>query len=181
MGKSSGLGMFVCSSKKHAFLSVYVDDFKMAGKAENLAGLWAALKTKVDLDPPSPMNHQVYLGCNQHGAPPITHLINEKQDMFRQLITAKVDQSVAEGDLLQADRVQSSEVFNLSSQVHELPPSSILIKDVKAWSYEMIGHTEKSVEAYCKLANASKVKLKAFETPCVDDSQLSQADHKPVG
>ena len=46
--------------EKQAFLSVYVDDFKMAGKAENLAGLWAAVKTKVDLDPPSPMSHQVY-------------------------------------------------------------------------------------------------------------------------
>ena len=166
--------------EKQAFLSVYVDDFKMAGKAENLAGLWAALKTKVDLDPPSPMNHQVYLGCNQHDVPPITHLINEKQNMFRQLITAKVDQSKAEGDLLQVDCVESSEVLNLSSQVHELPPSSIPIKDVKAWNYEMIGHTEKSVEAYCKVANVGD-KLKALETPCIDDSQLSRADHEAVG
>ena len=143
MGKSSGLGMLcLFTVENKPFLSVYVDDVKVAGKAENLAGLWAALKTKVDLDPPSPMNHQVYLDCTQHDVPPITRLTNKKQDMFRQLITAQVDQSTAEGDLLQADCVQSSEVFNLSSQVHELLPSSIPINNVKAWSYEMIGHTE---------------------------------------
>ena len=53
--------------------------------------------------------------------------------------------------------------------------------DGKAWNYEMIGHSEKSVEAYCKPANVNKDKLRAFETPCIDDSQLSQADHEAVG
>ena len=39
-GKSAKLGMSVCSSKKGLFLSVYVDNIKMAGKRQNVAPMW---------------------------------------------------------------------------------------------------------------------------------------------
>ena len=178
--------LFVHYEKK-AFLSVYVDDFKMAGRADNLEGLWKDISTQIDLDPPSPMNHQVYLGCNQHDVPPIPHLINDKQFMFKKLITAKVDSEETDGggDLDQVHNAQSTlsndSMYSMLSQTHELPPSTIPLNEVRAWNYEMIGHTEKAVEAYCKLANVSIDKLRPFETPCIDDAQLSQVDHEAVG
>ena len=44
-------------------LSIYVDDFKLSGPAENLAKGWALLKKVIDLDKPTPAG--LYLGCQQ--------------------------------------------------------------------------------------------------------------------
>ena len=57
--------LFVHREKK-LFLSVYVDDFKMAGCKANLGKMWDQLRTKLDLDPPTKFNDKVYLGCCQH-------------------------------------------------------------------------------------------------------------------
>ena len=53
MGKSTQLGMPVCSSKKQGlFLSVSVDDTKMAGKKQNIAPMWKKfLKTWILMNP----------------------------------------------------------------------------------------------------------------------------------
>ena len=48
------------------YLSVYVDDFKLAGKKENIPKTWAALKQFLNLDPPTPFHNSVYLGCCQY-------------------------------------------------------------------------------------------------------------------
>ena len=47
------------------FLSVYVDDFKMAGRKESLAPMWAKLGKHLDLAPPTPFDENVYLGCGR--------------------------------------------------------------------------------------------------------------------
>ena len=48
------------------FLSVYVDDFKMAGIKRNLAPMWARLRDELDLDPSVPLDNSTYLGCRQN-------------------------------------------------------------------------------------------------------------------
>ena len=45
-------------------LSIYVDDFKLAGPKENLAKGWALLKEVIELDEPELAG--LYLGCQQH-------------------------------------------------------------------------------------------------------------------
>ena len=42
-------------------LTVYVDDFKMAGPKENLAKGWEIVSQRLQMDPPTPMGQ--YLGC----------------------------------------------------------------------------------------------------------------------
>ena len=55
------------------FLSVYVDDFKMAGLTRNLPSAWKLLiDAGLILDPPEPLG--LYLGCAQH---PVTLTQNE--------------------------------------------------------------------------------------------------------
>jgi hypothetical protein len=44
-------------------LSIYVDDFKLAGPRENLAKGWTLLRSRVELDTPGPLG--LYLGCQQ--------------------------------------------------------------------------------------------------------------------
>ena len=50
---------------KQLLCSVYVDDFKMAGKAENLAPMWKAIGKYLDLEPPTKLVDNNYLGCAQ--------------------------------------------------------------------------------------------------------------------
>ena len=62
-----------CLYKHHEqqlFLSVYVDDFKMCGKERNLAPMWTKLGKYLDLEPPTPLHGNVYLGCGQSNVTP---------------------------------------------------------------------------------------------------------------
>ena len=51
--------------EKGLFLSVYVDDIKLAGKKQNLDPMWKLLNKEVDLGEPSSFLDHVYLGCTQ--------------------------------------------------------------------------------------------------------------------
>ena len=72
--------------KNQVFLSVYVDDFKLAGKRENLAPTWAALRKHIDFDDPVKMTENTYLGCSQHDVEPIPAFIEHNQTLFRDLL-----------------------------------------------------------------------------------------------
>ena len=56
--------------KEQLFLSVYVDDYKMAGNAENVKTMWEKLRTKIDLDDDLPLHDTVYLGNKQYEIEP---------------------------------------------------------------------------------------------------------------
>ena len=51
--------------KQSVFLSVFVDDIKMAGKMQKMAPMWKKLMKDVDLDEPTSFLDHVYLGCTQ--------------------------------------------------------------------------------------------------------------------
>ena len=101
------------------FLSVYVDDFKMVGKLENIPKMWKTMRKEVDLEPETELSDNVYLGCNQRLTKPDQHSLHEKNELFKKLTThEKVD---AEGDLSAAgDRSSSQE-----AQEKESPKRSI--------------------------------------------------------
>ena len=50
---------------KGLFLSVYVDDIKLAGKKQNLDPMWNVLNKEVDLGEATSFLDHVYLGCTQ--------------------------------------------------------------------------------------------------------------------
>ena len=47
------------------FLSVYVDDIKLAGKKQNIDPMWKVLNKAVDFGEPTSFHDHVYLGCTQ--------------------------------------------------------------------------------------------------------------------
>ena len=51
--------------KKGLFLSVYVDDIKLAGKKQNLDPMWKLLNKEVDLGEPTSFLDHVHLGFTQ--------------------------------------------------------------------------------------------------------------------
>ena len=51
--------------EKGLFLSVYVEDIKLAGKKHNIDPMWKVLNKEVDLGEPTSFLDHVYLGCTQ--------------------------------------------------------------------------------------------------------------------
>ena len=58
----------------------------MAGRKQNLALMWAALRAEgLDLEPPVPLNESVYLGCSQVEILPDPVIISGKRETFNRL------------------------------------------------------------------------------------------------
>ena len=77
---------FYFHGAKQLFLSCYVDDFRMAGKKENVAPMWDSLRKEgIDLGPPVPLKQNVYLGCGQKVIEPNMALISQKREMFQRI------------------------------------------------------------------------------------------------
>ena len=55
----------VVHREKGLFLSVYVDDIKLAGKKHNIDPMWKRLNKEVDLGEPTSFLDHVYFGCTQ--------------------------------------------------------------------------------------------------------------------
>ena len=74
---------FVHRKKQGIFLSVYVDDIKMAGKKQNMAPMWKTSMKLVDLDEPTSFLDHVYLSCTQRECKPNDLIIKRAQRSVR--------------------------------------------------------------------------------------------------
>ena len=132
-------------------LSVYVDDFKLVGKSQNLEKGWKLITgSGLVLDPPTPLGD--YLGCGQF---PI-HIPPE--EARRRLENVH-------------PLMQDIEGF---SEVKTGMP-------VRAIRYNMFGFFRQCVEVYCELAKIDVNTLKKVATPSLDDHQLNPEDFEQEG
>ena len=142
-------------AEKKLFLSVYVDDFKMAGKAEHVSDMWKDLgehgRGKLILDEPTTLCGNVYLGSEQIEVDNDWKMINEKTDLFKKLV------GIDDKDKVYYDG------------------------KVISWEYSMRGHQDQSVERYCELGKVDRSTLKPVATPCIDDHQLNPSDFEVQG
>jgi len=132
-------------------LSVYVDDFKLVGKAENLKQGWDLITNSgLVLDPPTPLGD--YLGCGQFPVhiPPAE--AQRRLDQVRPLLQDVEGQS----------EVKTG-------------------KPVQAIRYNMFGFFRQCVEVYCELANVKPESLRKVATPGMDDHQLKPEDFEVEG
>ena len=74
--------------KKGLFLSVYVDDIKLAGKKQNLDPMWKVLNKEVDLGEPTSFLDHVYLGCTQRQCEVSQDIVDNYRTMFESRISA---------------------------------------------------------------------------------------------
>ena len=75
--KVKGWECLYVHQERQLFLSIYVDDFKMAGNKNNLKSMWKQLTTKLDLEEPVPLNGNVYLGpALPSGTATVARIIN---------------------------------------------------------------------------------------------------------
>ena len=139
--------------EKGLFLSVYVDDIKLAGKKQNLDPMWKALMQEVELGEPTSFLDHVYLGCTQRQCQTSKDTVDNYRTMFESRIFAGA-----------TEKIPCSENLRISS-----------------WSYDLAGHAKKCVERYCELANKTTQQLYKVSTPCIDDHHFKEEEMKSVG
>ena len=133
------------------FLSVYVDDIKLAGK--NIDPMLKVLNEEIDLGEPTSFLDHVYLGCTQRQCQLSKDIVDNYRTMFESRISA--------------------------GGTEKLPfPQNLRIS---SWSFDMEGHAKKCVERYCELANKSTQELYKVSTPCIDDHHFKGEEMKSVG
>ena len=139
--------------EKGLFLSVYVDDIKLAGKKQNIDPMWKVLNKEVDLGEPTSFLDHVFLGCTQRQCERSKDIVDNYIVMFESRIFA--------------------------GRTEKLPfPQNLRIS---SWSYDMEGHAKKCVERYCELANKTTQQLYKVSTPCVDDHHFKEEEMKSLG
>ena len=74
--------------EKGLFLSVYVDDRKLAGKKQNIDQMWRVLNKEVDLGESTSFLDHVYLGCTQRQCEISKDTVDNHRAMFESRITA---------------------------------------------------------------------------------------------
>ena len=127
--------------EKGLFLSVCVDDIKLAGKKQNMNPMWKVLNKEVDLGEPTSFLDHVYLGCTQRQCEISKDIVDNYRTMFESRISAGA-----------TEKLPCSENLRISS-----------------WSDDMEGHAKKCVERFCgwrtkRLNNSTKYQLHALMT-----------------
>ena len=74
--------------EKGSFLSVYVDDIKLAGKKHNIDPMWKVLNKEVDLGEPTSFLDHVYFGCTQRQCEVSQNIVDNYRAMFESRISA---------------------------------------------------------------------------------------------
>ena len=113
------------------FLSVYVDDMKLAGKKQHIDPMRKLLNKEVDLGEPTSFLDHVYLGCTQRQCEISKDIVDNYRTMFESRISAG-----------RTEKLQIPQNLHISS-----------------WSCDMEGHAKKCVERYCEVANKTTQQL----------------------
>ena len=132
--------------EKGFFLSVYVDDIKLAGKKQNPDPMWKVSNKEVDLGEPTSFLDCVFSECTQRQCEVSKDIVDNYRTMF-------------------GSRISAGRVEKLSY------PQNLRIS---SWSYDMAGHAKKCVERYCELANKTTQQLYKVSTPCIDDHHFKE-------
>ena len=74
--------------QKGLFLSVCVDDIKLAGKKQNIDPMWKVVNKEVDLREPTSFFDHVYLGCTQRQCERSKDIVDNYRTMFESRISA---------------------------------------------------------------------------------------------
>ena len=75
--------------EKRLFLSVHVDDIKLAGKKQNINPMWYVLNKEVDLgEPTSFLDHEKTVGCTQRQCEINKDSVDNYRTMFESRISA---------------------------------------------------------------------------------------------
>ena len=144
---------------------MYVDDFKMAGKTSNLSTMWDALGKNIFLDPPVPLQNNVYLGSTQTAVEVPLKELQQKFETWKGFFHNKGGKtepenaktaSVAQSHGQDADHIspifaslKSKELDpaqNVGSLKREGERGKLQKEKIQGYQYSMSGHCKQVVE-----------------------------------
>ena len=97
VGKKFQIGECVLYNKeKGLFLSVHVDDIKLAGKKQNISPTLKFLVKDVDLGKPTSFLDHVHLGCTQRECQIGKDIVDNSRSMFESRISAGATEKLPE-------------------------------------------------------------------------------------
>ena len=132
LGKVPNWKRLFVNRARGLFLSVYVDDIKLAGKTENIEPTWNILMKDVDLGESTSFPDHVHLGCTRRECQIRNDIVANYRDMFESRISAGAK---------------------------EKPPTRASGKPdaetISSWSFDMEGHAKKCVERYANMRDFS--------------------------
>ena len=123
--------------EKGLFLSVYVDDIKLAGKKQNISPTWKILMKDVDLGEPTLFFDHVYLRYTQRECEISKDIVDSYRSVFESSISAGATEKFPE------------------TKATGKPDADT----ISSWSYDMEGHAMKCVARYCEVANKTTQQL----------------------
>ena len=138
--------------EKGLFLSLYVDDIKLAGKKQNLDPMWKLLNKEVDLGEPTSFLDHVYLGCTQRQCEISTDIVDNYRTMFESRISA-----------VRTEKLSFPQNLRISS-----------------WSYDM-EVMQRNVWSDIVSYPTRRQQLYKVSTPCIDDHHFKEEEMKSVG
>ena len=142
--------------QKKLFLSVYVDDFKMAGDASQLKDMWARLGKRFDLDPPTPLHKTVYLGNQQVNVEVPDSVIQERSTQIHEILNKHSRLSPKN-----TERQSKQEETPAATKAHDPQPT---VRGVRASSKSSKKAFRTHVEAPCMPTSGGKPPRKATPT-----------------
>ena len=140
--------------KKGLFLSVYVDDIKLAGKKQNIDPMWKSTQQRSWVGRTNIFPWSCVPGM-------YSKTLSNKQRYCWQLPNHVWIQN-----------------FRRSEQRNYHSPQNLRIS---SWSYDMEGHAKQCVERFCELANKTTQQLYKLSSPCLDDHHFKEEELKSVG
>ena len=120
----------------------------------------------MELDPPTPMEGNTYLGCTQRKTAPDPLLIEEMSSFFQEITNSKASATDPSLDDLQnvpKVALQRLAPMDLQSDPKSKKaggnPCNHLYKHIQSYEYDMCGHAQSCIDSYCKLAKVAEDKL----------------------
>ena len=95
-GKVPNWECLCVNREKWLFLSVHVDDIKLARKKQNIDPMWKILMKDVDLGEPTSFLDHVYLGCTQRECQISKDIVDNDRSMFESRISAEATEKLPE-------------------------------------------------------------------------------------
>ena len=139
-------GCFVHKTLK-AFLTVYVDDFKLAAAEKDAQTAWKLIRDQLQLEDPTPLDR--YLGCN--------HCLIERP-------------------LDKATKIPGRTLPRLSEDCRNGEPLPAK-KIVRGLRYDMVSFVDQCVDSYKQLAGPDTKPLQKVTTPFLDESTVWAPPH----
>ena len=150
--KVSNWECFFVHREKGLFLSVYVDDIKLAGKKQNIDPMWKVLHKEADLGEPTSFLDHVYLGCIQRQCEISKDIVGNYRTMFESRISA--------GAL---EKYHARKIFKSlrGPTIWRVMPRNVW-NDIVSWQTGRLNNYKVS-------------------TPCIDDHNFKEEELKSVG